>query len=231
VERRQSEAERVRLLRQLVVAQENERRRISRELHDQLGQQLTALSLKISALKSAPLPPPAQAQVVSLADLVKQLDTDLEFLVWELRPTALDDLGLQEALADFVDSWSRNSNVPAQFHLRGLGESARLPAEIETVLYRIAQEALNNIAKHAHAKQAELILERRGSEIILIIADDGDGFDPGQPSSPTSKGLGLVSMNERAALVGGSVEIESARGQGTTVFVRLPAAEKLAGGS
>ncbi|HVL58065.1 MAG TPA: chemotaxis protein CheB [Burkholderiaceae bacterium] len=222
-ERRQSEAVRVGLLRQLVTAQENERRRISRELHDQLGQQVTALGLKISALKSASLPPPAQEQVDTLTRIVAQLDSDLEFLVWELRPTALDDLGLQDALSDYVASWGRYFEVPAQFHVRGMGSAKRLPQETETVLYRIAQEALNNVAKHAHAKSAELILERRGAEVLLIVADDGDGFDP--QHLPSGKGLGLISMRERAALVGGSIEIESARGRGTTLYVRLPAAD------
>jgi len=146
----------------------------------------------------------------------------VSFLAWELRPSALDDLCLVEAIGAFVAEWSRHYEIPADFHSTGLANE-RFGNDAETHLYRIIQEALNNIAKHADAKCVSVLLERRDGEIILIAEDDGVGFDTGQeqPDEPGS-GLGLVGMHERAALIGGSLEIESARGRGTTIYVRVP---------
>jgi len=215
-ERKQSEEERVRLLRQLVTAQEEERRRISRELHDQLGQEVTALGLNLAVLKKSPeLAPATRAKLESLEHVVKQLDSDVDFLVWELRPTGLDDLGLAEALADYSAGWSSYFGVRAIFNST---LSGRLSHEVETVLYRIAQEALNNAAKYARAKAVRLTLREEGKKVILEIADDGQGFDA---SKVDSKTVGLTSMRERAALVGGTTRIESTLGKGTRVHVEV----------
>ena len=215
-ERKQSEEERVRLLRQLVTAQEEERRRISRELHDQLGQEVTALGLNLAVLKKSPeLAPATRAKLESLEHVVKQLDSDVDFLVWELRPTGLDDLGLAEALADYSAGWSSYFGVRAIFNST---LSGRLSHEVETVLYRIAQEALNNAAKYARAKAVRLTLREEGKKVILEIADDGQGFDA---SKVDSKTVGLTSMRERAALVGGTTRIESTPGKGTRVHVEV----------
>ena len=221
-ERRQAEAERARteLLSRLVFAQEDERRRIAREMHDQFGEQLTALSRGIGALRDACTESPAIAGLVeALEKVARQLDRDVDQLVWELRPTALDDLGLRAALANYVQDWSRRVNIPAELHTSGLLDE-RLSSEAETTLYRIAQEALTNVAKHARATRVEVILERQADSVLLIVEDDGVGFDA-DGENGSGHGFGLLGMQERAALVGATVEIESTAGEGTTVFLRM----------
>ena len=220
--RRQADAERTRaeLLTRMVFAQEDERRRIAREMHDQFGEQLTTLALNIGALRNACADlPDLRAQVDALDAVAKQLDRDVDHLVWELRPTALDDLGLRAALTNYVQNWSRRVNIPAKLHMPGLLDE-RLPSEAETTLYRIAQEALNNVAKHARATRVEIILERRTDHVVLVIEDDGVGFEPARAASDR-QGFGLLGMQERAALVGATLQIESTE-QGTTVLVRMP---------
>jgi PAS domain S-box-containing protein len=223
VDRSRSEAQRLGLLRQLVSAQETERRRISRELHDQFGQQVSALTIKLAALQSsAEMAAPLREELRRLERITRELDSELEFFLWELRPTALEDLGLKEAITDYAENWSRRYGTPARVHVRGL-DNVRLAGEVESVLYRITQEALNNVAKHARAHGADVILERRAGEVTLIIEDDGVGFDTERAlSAGKGGGLGLIGMRERAALVGGSVEVESSADKGTTVFVRIP---------
>jgi PAS domain S-box-containing protein len=220
-ERERAERARTELLSRLVFAQEDERRRIAREMHDQFGEQLTALGLGIRTLKdSCGSDPRLGPQVTALEKVAHQLDQDVDHLVWELRPTALDDLGLRAALANYIQDWSVRAGVRADLHTTGLS-SARLTSEVETTLYRIAQEALNNIAKHARAENVDVILERRPDYVSLIIEDDGVGFD--QPAAGTPhQGFGLLGMQERAALVGATVQIESAAGEGTTIIVRMP---------
>ena len=221
-QRKQADAERARteLLTRLVFAQEDERRRIAREMHDQFGEQLTALARRIAALKEACRDiPEARAQVEALEAVARQLDQGVDHLVWELRPTALDDLGLRAALAKYVQDWSKRVNIAVELHTSGLLDD-RLPSEAETALYRIAQEALNNVAKHARASSVDIILERRTDHVLLIIEDDGIGFEPIQAAA-TRQGFGLLGMQERAALVGATLEIESA-GQGATILVRMP---------
>jgi len=221
LERERAERARTELLSRLVFAQEDERRRIAREMHDQFGEQLTALGLGIRTLKDSCGSDSRLAPQVSVLEKVaQQLDQDVDHLVWELRPTALDDLGLRAALANYVQDWSVRAGVRAELHTTGL-TSARLTSEVETTLYRIAQEALNNIAKHADAENVDVILERRPDYVSLIIEDDGVGFDHPAAGSP-HQGFGLLGMQERAALVGATVQIESATGEGTTIIVRMP---------
>lgn len=229
-ERRQIEKARLQLLRQLVRTQEDERRRIAREIHDHLGQQSTALRLNLEALKDQCRDyeelcgPIEQAQAIAA-----RLDSDVDFLAWELRPAALDDLGLAAALANFVREWSKHFQIPADFHTTGM-EGERPSPEAETNLYRIAQEALNNTVKHAQASRADVLLERRDGSVVLIVEDDGVGFDPGDKIG-ADEGLGLLGMGERAALIGGTLEIESSPGAGTTVFARLPLSAPEEGGA
>jgi len=154
--------------------------------------------------------------------VAQQLDRDVDHLVWELRPTALDDLGLRAALDNYIQDWSLRVSVSAELHTAGL-TTDRLASEIETTLYRIAQEALNNIAKHARAGHVEIILERRPDHVLLIVEDDGVGFDHASPGA-SGEGFGLRGMEERAALVGATVVIDSAAGRGTTILVRMAAA-------
>lgn len=220
-ERRRIEGERVELLRRIVFAQEDERRRIAREMHDQFGQQLTVLKMKLDALKEeCGEHLNLCEQLEALQAIATQLDADVDYLVWEMRPTALDDLGLQAALSSYIQNWSKHFGVPVQLHASGMNKE-RLTPEIETALYRIAQEALNNIAKHAQATHVAIVLERRADQVSLIIEDDGAGFDLQQVFGTADKGVGLIGMRERAALVGGTIEIESQPNLGTTVVVRI----------
>ena len=153
--------------------------------------------------------------------IAKQIDADVDFLAWELRPASLDDLGLVVALGNYIKQWSHHSGVTAELISPSL-KKARFTPEIETNLYRIVQEALNNTHKHAKAKSVEVVLEKRDNLIVLLVEDDGAGFNVKNKKNRL-KGLGLTGMKERAALIGGTFEIESAPGKGTTVFVRVPA--------
>jgi signal transduction histidine kinase len=207
------------LLRRLISVQEDERRRIARDLHDDIGQKMTALHLKLEALRRAHASgSQLQGQVEEAQAFVQQLDRDLDFFTWELRPAALYDLGLAQALRDFISEWSKNYQVAASFEEVGLGRE-RLRTDQEINLYRIAQEALNNVHKHAGAKNVEVVLQRRDGEVVLTVEDDGQGLDP---TRPRERGMGLVNMRERAALMQGSVELERRAGGGTTVIVRAP---------
>jgi len=220
-ERERSERARTELLGRMVFAQEDERRRIAREMHDQFGEQLTALGLRIRMLKEAAAGHDDLIdQIDALEQVAQQIDRDVDHLVWELRPTALDDLGLRAALANYIEDWSQRVGISAELHTAGL-DTGRLASEVETTLYRIAQEALNNIAKHARARRVEIILERRADHISLVVEDDGVGFDPAGADGER-RGFGLLGMQERAALVGATLEIESTPGGGTTILVRMP---------
>jgi PAS domain S-box-containing protein len=222
-ERLRAERGRAQVLRRLVMAQEDERRRIAREMHDQFGQQLTVLLLKLGMLKEdCGEQKGLREQVETLEEVARQLDEDVDFLVWELRPTALDDLGLQVALTNFAQNWSKHFGIPVDVLTHGV-EKEFSTSEIDTVLYRIAQEALNNVAKHARAASVTILLEGRADAVSLIIEDDGVGFDAENTSGANDKGLGLVGIRERAALVGGTAEVESQPGEGTRVIVRIPA--------
>jgi PAS domain S-box-containing protein len=232
-ERRAAEEHARALVGQLVTAQEDERRRISRDLHDQLGQQLTALRLKLAALRNECGQDVAtRSRIEEVQAIAERIDSEVDFLAWELRPTALDDLGLTAALTNFVREWSSHYHIPAEAHVTGFNSGAfRLSPQAETCLYRITQEALTNVYKHAQAARVSVILERRDGDAVLVIEDDGVGFDASTAAGwEGGRGLGLVGMRERAALLGGSVEFESAPGKGTTIFARIPINAKHAGG-
>jgi len=222
-ERQRVEQERIQLLTRLVLAQEDERRRIARDLHDQLGQQLTALRLTLEMLKAQSAGrTELRVQVETLEALALQLDQDVAFRVWELRPTVLEDLGLQAALTNYVRYWSTHFGVRAQLHT-GRSTDERLTPEAETMMYRLAQEALNNVAKHARANHVDIVLERSAAHVALIVEDNGVGFDASSAET-VGEGLGLIGMRERAALVGADLQIESTPGRGTTVILRAPVA-------
>lgn len=145
-------------------------------------------------------------------------------LAWELRPQVLDDLGLNLALRRLADDWSQTTGVPVDLHTGDDLDTHRLPPEFETTLYRVAQEALTNVARHAKAKRVSVLLERRPGYVSLIVEDDGRGYDAqGVTSAPAGPGkLGLLGMQERVRLAGGTLAIESSPGAGATVFARLP---------
>jgi PAS domain S-box-containing protein len=221
VERKHVEGARADLLRQLVTSQEEERRRIARELHDQFGQQISALRLVLAALAD-----PTQADrtdgIARMQQIAAQLDQDVDRLTLELRPTTLDDLGLRVALQQHVEEWSARHDIPAEFEATGL-ELAPIPPDIEIVIYRVLQEALTNVLKHADAQHVSVILEQRDGQVGAILEDDGRGFDSEAVQEASGqRRLGLLGIQERVALVGGTVTIESAPGRGTTMFVRIP---------
>ncbi len=209
------------LLKQAISIQEQERRRIARDLHDLLGQRVTALRFKIEALKCGRGDVNWKQSVEDLLGLTDQIDRELDFLGWELRPPELD-AGLAAALQSLVTHWSKAYAIRGEFQAVGTG---RLAPDVETCLYRIAQEALTNVVKHARASHVSVLLEYRSGVVVLIVVDDGRGFQaaPHLSAAACEPRIGLVGMHERAALVSGGVEIETGPGKGTAVFVRVPA--------
>ncbi|HEY0073023.1 MAG TPA: PAS domain S-box protein, partial [Abditibacteriaceae bacterium] len=210
------------LMKRLVSAQEEERHRISRDLHDVLGQDLTALLMILQLLPAQLLP----EHVEKLKDSVKGLIHRVQRLAWEMRPAELDSMGLQFALKEYVQEWRDQYGIQANFVHNVVIGTERYPEAIETALYRIVQEALTNVQRHAGAKQVSVILEKSQSTLTAIVEDDGQGFDPEKDEQghgrPASHRLGLLGMQERMEIVGGTLTIESRPGQGTTVYARAP---------
>jgi signal transduction histidine kinase len=230
VQRQRAEEAHQQVLRRLSEAEETERGRISRELHDRLGQDLTALKLGLQIIRrQGPFPAPVQNSIGNLEQLAEGLMRDIHRLAWELRPSALDDLGLELALRRFVTEWSEASGVGMDFHATGLA-AQRLPLELETTLYRVAQEALTNITRHAKARRVSVLLERRPAFVSLIVEDDGQGFEAETvlQSTGVQGKLGILGMQERVKLARGTLDLESTPGAGTSLFVRLPLTSALA---
>jgi signal transduction histidine kinase len=216
-----AETELSEVLRSTVEDQEAERLRIARELHDTLGQSLTLLQLGLDDL-GAVLPSDAEDRVAALRKLAQGVGSEVNRLAWEIRPTALDDLGLQTAIQHLLEIWSERLHL--QFDLRLALHDRRLEPVVETTLYRVLQEALTNIARHAGATRVGVLLEVRDKEVRMIIEDDGKGFSPAEPlrvGAPTKR-LGLIGIRERLTLISGKLEIESAPGRGCTLFVKAP---------
>jgi PAS domain S-box-containing protein len=221
---KQMESAHVEVMQQLINAKEAERHRIARELHDQMGQHLTALILGLKVLRDGmPESSPARERLQHLQEIANVIGKEVHHLALELRPTALDDFGLHTTLVNYVESWSERSGVRVDFHSTGLEED-RLPLPIETALYRMVQEGLTNVLKHAQARRVSLILRRSSDHVLAILEDDGCGFDAEAAiNSHGHRGrLGLLGMRERVALVGGTLTIESTSGKGATIFARIP---------
>jgi signal transduction histidine kinase len=204
-------------VRRVVQAQELERSRLARELHDETGQAFTSILLGLKPLEEALAEHPARAALAELREHVVRALQDVRRLAVELRPAVLDDYGLVPALERLIDAFSEKSEVRVDFH-SALGET-RLPSEVETALYRVVQESLTNIVKHADAKQISISLARRESGLAAVIEDDGAGFDQ---RTVREGGVGLLGMRERLALIDGRLEIESRPGAGTTVVAEVP---------
>ncbi|MGU3454151.1 sensor histidine kinase [Methylobacterium sp. 391_Methyba4] len=228
--RKRAEAERLDLLRRLGEAQENEQRRIARELHDQVGQTVTGLSLGLKSLErllTGGVADQAGRHVQWLQSLAGEIGRDIHRAAVDLRPTALDDVGLSEALATLLRQWTLRHDIRSDFQV--LGETVRLPAAVETAIYRIVQEALTNVLKHARASTVSVSLEQRAEEVRVIIEDDGVGFDGEAEPTPAAKPrLGLSGIRERLSLLRGSLTLETSPGSGTTLFVRVPYPQQLA---
>jgi signal transduction histidine kinase len=200
----------------VVEGQELERRRLARELHDETGQALTSILLGLKSVETARGEDEVQAAVAELRELVAGTLEDVRRLAVELRPKALDDFGLEPALERLAQGFAEQTGIAVDVEAR-LDE--RLPGELETVLYRIVQEALTNVVKHAQAERVSIVVRRRGDRVAAVIEDDGRGFTPGEARAG---GLGLLGMRERLALVDGTIVIESRPGAGTTLVAEVP---------
>jgi signal transduction histidine kinase len=210
------------LFQRLVAAQEQERRRIARDIHDQVGQQITALRMNIEALRGKA---GGDAALLEQAErtqrLAEELDQTIDSLTWALTPAALDYLGLPAALVHLINGWSERFGIKAEYDTFGL-EGLRFQPDLESNLYRLAQEALHNVYKHAQASRVSVVLEKRNDRLVLVIEDDGVGFSVISHKGLEAGSMGLVSMRERAMLVGGDLTIDSTPGHGTTLIVRVP---------
>jgi signal transduction histidine kinase len=204
-------------LRRVVGGQELERRRLARELHDETGQALTSILLGLRTVEESGSPEEMRASASELRELVVATLQDVRRLAVQLRPKALDDFGLAPALERLVQTFAEATAIHVDLEAR-LGDD-RLPAEVETTLYRIVQEALTNIVKHAEASKVSILLARRSGSAMAVIEDDGQGFNP---DNARAEGLGLVGMRERVELHDGRLNVESAPGSGTTLVVEVP---------
>ena len=223
-ERRATETQVRELLGQLVNAEEDERRNLSRELHDSLGQHLTALTLGLRAVQEDPaLPITLRERLAQLREVTRRLDDDVDRLSYQLRPALLDDLGLNEALRELAGTWADDSGIAVDIHTRGL-RGRRLDPALETTVYRVVQEALTNVRKHAQASRVGLIVELQDGELRAIVEDDGRGMavEERRPRAGPGRHLGLRGMAERARQAGGRLDLETEAGQGTTVYLSIP---------
>jgi PAS domain S-box-containing protein len=202
-------------VRRIVNAQEMERGRIARDLHDSLGQMLTALRLTLEGRQAGT----RDKDIARAIELANAVDRELDFLAWELRPSVLQELGLAAALPRFVQEWSQHYKLVAKY--RTAFEPGQLSSEGEVAFYRVAQEALNNVAKHAQASRVDVMLEARDGMVVLLVEDDGKGFDI-LDDQAIARRFGIVGMRERARLARATLEIESTPGVGTSVFLRCP---------
>jgi two-component system sensor histidine kinase UhpB len=207
---------------QILHAQEQERKRIARELHDETSQVLTSLLISLAMLEESLTSDKGRARIADTRALAHQTLRAVRNLSIDLRPSALDDLGLLPALRWYIKEYQQKCGVEVEFTSSGLKE--RLSPEMETAIYRIIQESLTNTAKHAHANKVWVSLTEDCDAIHARIRDDGCGFDaPAVLRTPwQDRGLGLGGMMERASLLNGSVDIQSEHGSGTTITVRIP---------
>ena len=214
---------RVQLLDKVIDAQEEERKRIARELHDETSQALTSLIVTLKVMEEDGDPLAARRRVREARDIAASTLAAVHNLARELRPSALDHLGLAAALEHHAREYAARHGLELDFQASGM-DGLRLLPQVETALYRIVQEALTNVARHAEARHVAVVLERRRDRVLAIVEDDGRGFDPERVDADPgeNRGLGLFGMRERAALVGGSLTVESSAGGGTTVFVEVP---------
>ena len=203
--------------RRVVEAQELERRRLARELHDETGQALTSILLGLKALEERMADPASRAAAEELRELVVSTLQDVRRLAVELRPSALDDFGLVAALERLTSSFTEQTGISVDFQTALADE--RLPEEVETALYRIVQESLTNVVKHARARRVSILLAQKGGTVKAVVEDDGRGFEP---AGQTGDGYGLVGMRERLALLGGRLQVESGRDAGTTIAAEVP---------
>lgn len=208
------------LSRQILQAQEEERQRLARELHDEAAQALTSLLVHLRLLERAHEPEKAQQNIQKLRELTAQALEEVRRVALDLRPTILDDLGLGAALEWRVDEFTQASGIQAKIQVAGLEQ--RLPRDVELVFYRVGQEALSNIGRHAQAQNVTIALRQEDRTLSLEVIDDGVGFNPTSTPSRRPRTLGLLGMRERLAMINGTLTIESVLGEGTRVLACAP---------
>lgn len=218
-EQMQAATERMQTLsRRLVEVQENERRTVARELHDEAGQALVSLRYGLQLLERETGGDGVAARVAELKQTTDAVIDSLHRLAGALRPASLDLVGLDAALRQYLRSIESKWGLTVRFKARGLKEE-RLPAAVETALYRVVQEAVTNVVRHAAATRIDVLVERRDGRVMAMVEDNGDGFVPAIAGE--TERLGLVGMRERAEALGGTLTIESAPGEGTTIAVEV----------
>jgi len=217
-ERRRAERELRQYANRLAEAQEAERRRIAHELHDQVGQQLTGVTLLLEALARDPSAAPVAAELAEAQAAVSSLLAEVRDLSLRLRPSMLDDLGLLPALLWLVDSYSAQTGIEVSIQHSGLDN--RLRPEVETAVYRNVQEALTNVARHSGATRAAVHVVATGGHTQMRVADEGRGFDPSDQAQATSSGL--IGMRQRAESAGGTLRVVSGKNKGTVVTAHFP---------
>ena len=226
--------EQLRLLsRQLLSAQEEERKMISRELHDQIAQTLTGINIQLATLKveAAVNVKGLQKKITRTQRMVEKSVDIVHRFARELRPTVLDDLGLIPALHSYMKGFSRRTGIHIHFRTFSSSRIEQLNNATRTVFYRVAQEALTNVARHAQASRVEVNFEKLPNAICLKIKDDGKSFQAQRVMhSKRNTRLGLIGMRERLEMVGGSFSVESAPGKGTTIRAQIPLADRRAWG-
>jgi signal transduction histidine kinase len=219
------------LMRKVIGAAEEERRRVARELHDETGQALTSLIAGLGAMnEDSAVPPRTQARLIDLRRMAEQTLDDVHDLSLRLRPSAIDDFGLIPAVRKHCETVARRFGVQLDCQAVGLEGSERLPAEVELTAYRIVQEAVTNAVRHGEANDVHVLFQKRPSGLLVVIEDNGRGFDASDWRSLCIAGghLGLLGMEERAALLGGTMRVESRPSYGTRLFVELPLIEGVA---
>lgn len=217
--------ERARLLAHVFEIQDEERRRVARDLHDEIGQSFTSLLVHVRVLEDSATLDEARQQASQLRQLGGAIYDQIRRLARGLHPTVLDDLGLVAAVRRLAEDFESAHGVPVVLHVSGL-DDRRLARKVEATIYRVVQESLTNCAKHAHASRIELTVSRKPGAVVATVADNGRGFDVGEAlGSRNGTSFGLSNMRERALLLHGSLTIGSRPSAGTTVTLRLPLPE------
>lgn len=219
-ELRYKEQLRAQLLNKVVSAQEEERRRISRELHDETGQALTSLLIQLRIVERCDNLQDVKTHTEEMRQQTTQTLQEIRRLAADLRPAALDDLGLLSALEGYIYEFSRKTNIVVDFQAHNV-EGIRLPHEVEILLYRVIQESLTNTARHANANRVEVIFTHEHGHIDVRVSDDGQGFNPTEVLNAENRSLGILGMRERIELLGGQFKLTSMLGKGTQVHVKL----------
>ena len=217
VEREEREQLRTQYVSNVISAQEDERKRIARELHDSTGQSLTSILVGLHNLKDVGDLIEVPERIDAMRTIVSRTLDDVRQMSWQLRPSTLDDLGLVSAIQRYIDDYQQRFGIQVDFITRDV--DGRLPVEMETVIYRIIQEALTNVVRHAQASNASVIIDCRSDTVRIIVEDNGVGFVLVEKQN--GKSLGLQGIRERAALFDGTLTIETEPGQGTTLFIEL----------